>query len=106
MAGGIEKIETRLSNMRLHGILPAVTTPFGADGEVSLRLLRDNIGRYNQTRLAGYVLNGSTCESVLLRWGEIERLWETAREAAAPEKLLIAGTASESTSETIEHTNR
>ena len=106
MAGATEKIETRPSTMDLHGIFPAVTTPFGADGEVSLRHLRDNIGRYNQTRLAGYVLNGSTGESVLLRWEEIERLWETAREAAAPEKLLIAGTASESTSETIEHTNR
>src|ERR1700730_886423 len=92
--------------MDLHGIFAAVTTPFAPDGAVSLERLRENITRYNQTRLAGYVLNGSTGESVLLRWEEIERVWETAREAAGPGKLLIAGTAAESTAETIEHTNR
>jgi 4-hydroxy-2-oxoglutarate aldolase len=43
---------------------------------------------------------------VLLRWDEVERVWEAAREAAAPDKLLIAGTGAESTAETIEHTNR
>src|SRR5580704_13129152 len=92
--------------MDLHGIFPAVTTPFAPDGAVSLERLRDNIARYNRARLSGYVLNGSTGESVLLRWEEIERAWETAREAAALGKILIAGTAAESTAETIEHTNR
>ena len=92
--------------MDLRGIFPAVTTPFAADGSVALARLRENIGRYNGTRLAGYVLNGSTGESVLLRWEEVERVWETAKDAAAPGKILIAGTAAESTAETIEHTNR
>jgi 4-hydroxy-2-oxoglutarate aldolase len=92
--------------MNLHGILAPLTAPFAADGSLSLVHLRQNIDRYNRTRLAGYVLNGSTGESVLLRWEEIYRIWETAREVAAPEKLLVAGTGAESTAETIEHTNR
>src|ERR1700690_4012305 len=92
--------------MNLQGIFPAVTTPFAPDGGVSLARLRENIARYNQTRLAGYVLNGSTGESILLRWAEVDRVWEAAREAAAPGKTLIAGTAAQSTAETIEHTNR
>lgn len=92
--------------MNLHGIFPPLTTPFAADGSVELERLRENISRYNRTRLAGYVLNGSTGESVLLSWGEVERVWAEAREAAAPEKILIAGTGAESTAETIEHTNR
>lgn len=92
--------------VKLQGIFPAVTTPFTSDGAVSLSRLRDNISRYNETRLSGYVLNGSTGESVLLRWDEIERVWAAAKEAAAPGKILIAGTAAESTAETIEHTNR
>ena len=92
--------------VNLQGIFPAVTTPFAPDGGVSLARLRENIARYNQTRLAGYVVNGSTGESVLLRWDEVDRVWEAAREAAAPGKTLIAGTAAESTAETIEHTNR
>ena len=92
--------------MKLRGIFPPLTTPFAADGSVSLSHLRDNIKRYNQTRLAGYAINGSTSESVLLRWDEVYRIWEAAREAAAPDKILIAGTGAESTAETIEHTNR
>src|SRR5579862_6191402 len=92
--------------MNLHGIFPPLATPFAADGAIAPAKLRENIARYNRIGLAGYVLNGSTSESVLLRWEEIYRLWETAKEAAAPGKILIAGTAAESTEETIEHTNR
>jgi len=73
---------------------------------VSVAHLRDNIKRYNQTGLAGYAINGSTSESVLLRWDEVYRIWEAAREAAAHNKILIAGSGAESTAETIEHTNR
>lgn len=92
--------------MKLSGIFPPLTTPFGNDGALNLARLRENIGRYNRTRLTGYVLNGSTGESVLLRWSEIEEAWALAREAAAPGKTMIAGTGAESTVETIEHTNR
>jgi 4-hydroxy-2-oxoglutarate aldolase len=95
-----------MPRLNLQGIFPALTTPFAPNGEVSLPRLRENIARYNEYRLGGYVLNGSTGESVLLRWQEIERIWEAAKEAAAPGKTLIAGTAAESTAETIEHTNR
>ncbi len=92
--------------MNLQGIFPPLTTPFAADGSLDLARLGENISRYNLTRLAGYVLNGSTGESVLLSWTEVERVWEAAREASEREKILIAGTGAESTSETIEHTNR
>ena len=92
--------------MNLHGMFPPVTTPFGPDGAVALGRLRENLARYNRVGLAGYVLNGSTSESVLLRWDEVYRIWETGKEAAAPGKTMIAGTGAESTAETIEHTNR
>src|ERR1700746_1499284 len=93
-------------NMNLHGIFPPLTTPFSADGAIAPAKLRGNIARYNRIGLAGYVLNGSTSESVLLRWEEVYRLWDTAKEAAAPGKILISGHGAESTAETIEHTNR
>jgi dihydrodipicolinate synthase/N-acetylneuraminate lyase len=92
--------------MNLQGIFPPLTAPFGRDGSLDLARLRENVDRYNATRLAGYVVNGSTGESVLLGWDEIERAWVAVREAAAPEKILIAGTGAESTAETIVHTNR
>jgi 4-hydroxy-2-oxoglutarate aldolase len=92
--------------MELHGIFAPLTTPFAADGAIAPERLRENIARYNRTGLAGYVLNGSTGESVLLRWEEIYRLWEAAKEAAAPGKIMVAGSGAEATAETIEHTNR
>jgi len=92
--------------MNLHGIFPPLTTPFATDGTIAPAKLRENIARYNRLGLTGYVFNGSTGESVLLRWDEIYRLWEAAKESTAPGKILIAGTGAESTAETIEHTSR
>jgi 4-hydroxy-2-oxoglutarate aldolase len=87
--------------VRFEGIFAALTTPFAPDGSVALGKLRENIRAYNSTRLSGYVVAGSTGESVLLTFDEIVRIWETARESAAPGKLLIAGAGVETTAETI-----
>jgi len=92
--------------MNIHGIFAPLTTPFEANGSLALTRLRENVARYNETGLAGYVSNGSTSESVLLKWEEVYRVWEAVRGSAAPGKILIAGTGAESTAETIEHTHR
>ena len=92
--------------MELHGIFPPVTTPFHPDGSLALDRLRENISRYNGTGVAGYVVIGSTGESVLLGRAEIEQVWTAARQAAASDKILIAGTGVDSTAETITRTNR
>jgi 4-hydroxy-2-oxoglutarate aldolase len=92
--------------MGLSGIFPALTTPFAPDGSVSLADLKHNIQRYNQTDLAGYVVNGSTGESVLLTKSETEQILVTVKEVAGKDKKLIAGTGAESTAETIERTKR
>ncbi len=92
--------------MKFSGIFPALTTPFSENGAVSLAGLRHNIHRYNETDLAGYVVLGSTGESVLLSRAEMDGVLETVKEEAAKEKLLIAGTGAESTAETIERTKR
>jgi len=91
--------------MKLQGIFVPLTTPFAPDGSIAPAKLRQNIERYNRLDLAGYVVNGSTGESILLRWEETYRLWETARDTAAPGKLLIAGSGAEATAQSIEHTN-
>lgn len=91
--------------LKLQGIFPPVCTPFLADGEFSPHKLRANIEKWNKTGLAGYVPAGSTGEAVLLSKDEKLKIWETVKEAAAPGKLLIAGTGAESVRETIELTN-
>src|SRR5438067_2559475 len=92
--------------MDLSGVFPALITPFAGDGSVSLADLKHNIQQYNRIGLAGYVVNGSTGESVLLSKAEAESVLVTVKEVAAPGKKLIAGTGAESTAETIERTKR
>src|SRR6516225_2520825 len=92
--------------MVINGIFPALTTPFEVDGAVSLAGVKENIGRYNKTGLAGYVVLGSTGESVMLSRDEGESVLIAVKESAAAEKILIAGTGAESTAETIARTKR
>jgi 4-hydroxy-2-oxoglutarate aldolase len=90
----------------LSGIFPALTTPYHEDGSVALDHFKANLARYNRTALAGYVVLGSTGESVLLSSTEADSLLVAGKEAAASGKLLIAGTGAESTAETIVRTKR
>ncbi len=92
--------------MKLQGIFPPITTPFDHQGELYKAKVRHNIEKWNLTGLAGYVVCGSTGESVMLTTEEKLRLWEWVAECAAPEKLLLAGTGMESVRETVELTNR
>ena len=92
--------------MRFEGIFAALTTPFAADGTLALDKFRENVVRYNGTHLSGYVVVGSTGESVLLTLDEVERIWDAARESTAPEKVLIAGAGVDGTSETIARARR
>jgi 4-hydroxy-2-oxoglutarate aldolase len=92
--------------MNLSGVYPALTTPFAADGSVSLTDLQYNIVRYNSTGLAGYTVLGSTGESMLLSQAEMDGVLATVKETAGQGKRLIAGTGAESTAETIERTKR
>jgi 4-hydroxy-2-oxoglutarate aldolase len=92
--------------MDLGGVYPALTTPFAADGEVSLADVKYNIERYNSTGVAGFVVLGSTGESVLLSRNEMDGVLTTVRDGAGQGKRLIAGTGAESTQDTIERTKR
>jgi 4-hydroxy-2-oxoglutarate aldolase len=92
--------------MELEGIYPALVTPFAADGSVSIPNLKYNIERYNRTGLSGFVANGSTGESMLLKREEADAVLVAVKEAAGASKQLIAGTGAESTAETIERTKR
>lgn len=92
--------------MKLQGIFPPLTTPFDQNGDLYQAKIKHNIEKLNRTALPGYVVLGSTGESVLLTTDEKIHLWEWIAEYAAPEKLLIAGTGAESVRETVALTNR
>ena len=87
--------------MLLHGIFPAVTTPFYPDGAVYYKKIEHNIDRYSRTPIAGMVVLGSTGEAVMLSDEERREVLRVSAEVAAPEKVLIAGTGAESVTETL-----
>ncbi len=87
------------------GIFTALTTPF-QEGKILPDKFTDNIAKYNQYELAGYVIGGSTGENVYLTENERLTLLKTAKETAAPGRKIIAGTGCESTQNTIAATNR
>jgi 4-hydroxy-2-oxoglutarate aldolase len=87
--------------MLLHGIFPPITTPFYPDGNVYFKKLESNVERYSRTPCAGIVALGSTGEAILLSDQERRDVLKCAREAAAPNKVLIAGTGIESAIETL-----
>jgi 4-hydroxy-2-oxoglutarate aldolase len=91
--------------MLLHGIFPAVTTPFYPDGSVYFRKLEHNLDRYSKSPLAGVVVLGSTGEAVMLSDEEKREVLKTARHAVTPEKVLVAGTGAESARTTLELTD-
>src|SRR4051812_44851105 len=90
--------------MLLQGIFPPVTTPFYADGSVCYKKLEHNVDRYSKTPVAGIGVLGSTGEAVMLSDQEQRDVLKTAREAAAANKVLIAGTGRESAIETLKLT--
>ena len=87
--------------MLLHGIFPPISTPFYPDGSVYYKKLEANVAQYSKTPVAGIVVQGSTGEAIMLSDQERRDVFKAAREAAAPQKVLIAGTGIESAIETL-----
>lgn len=85
----------------LAGIYPPIVTPFDERGNLDASAMAHNIAKWEQTDLHGYCVAGSNGESVLLTDEEVCQAVRLVRQAAAPEKLVIAGTGRESTAATI-----
>lgn len=92
--------------MKLQGIFPPIATPFDHEGNLYLSKIRHNVEKWNLTTLSGYVVMGSTGESVMLTPEEKFTMWEQVAKVAGSGKLLIAGTGVESVRETVWLTNR
>ncbi len=94
-----------LAQDRLEGLFAALPTPFW-DGAVDAGALAANLERWNETRLDGYLVLGTTGESPLLDDDERELVIRVAREATPSERILLAGTGGESTRGTILSTRK
>jgi len=92
---GMEKLR-----MRLDGVLAPICTPFLPNGDVASEALRQNLEKYNESGLTGYVVCGSTGESALLSKEEKLAVFETVA-GCAHGRTLVAGTGAESVRETV-----
>lgn len=84
--------------------MPPIATPFIND-EIAYDKLAVNLSKWNKTGLSGYVVMGSNGESAFLTRDEKLKLVEAVKKNTPAEKLLIAGTGSDSIKETIALTN-
>jgi 4-hydroxy-2-oxoglutarate aldolase len=88
--------------MLFEGIFAAVPTPFYSDERIYFRKLEANMARYSRSLLSGMLLLGSTGEAVALDDAESRDVLRIAAEAAAADKILIAGVGRESVKGTVE----
>ena len=88
------------------GISPPIPTPFDAVGELDLKALAANLEKWNKFPLAGYVVLGTNGEFPYLSETEKLTYFEAARKSIPSTKLFMAGTACESTHNTIALTKK
>jgi 4-hydroxy-2-oxoglutarate aldolase len=90
--------------MKIEGVFPPVTTPFDDNGCIVHNHLAENIKRWNETDVSGYLILGSNSESVFLDEEDKIEIVKTARKSIPPSKKMLIGTGLESTKGTIEFT--
>lgn len=95
-----------MSKVEIKGVMPPITTPFDADGNILYDQLRANLKRLLETGLHGFVVLGSNGEYVMLSEAEKFAVWETARSLIPRDRLFLAGAGADSTRATIALTKR
>jgi 4-hydroxy-2-oxoglutarate aldolase len=88
----------------LKGIIPPLVTPFDQTGAIRYDSFERNIDKYLDIGVDGFLVAGSTGESVYLEHSEKLKLTEIARKRIPSSKTVLAGTGCESTRATIELT--
>ena len=88
-------------SLSLRGVFTPIVTSFDQEGNVSHDKMAQNLDRWNQTGLGGYVVLGSNGEWVYLDEEERLEVLKNCRQVIPSDKLMIAGTAAESTRHTI-----
>jgi len=88
--------------LQLNGIIPALITPFDEKGTVNHAALTEIIAHQLKTGVHGFVVLGSTGEYYALNNEERRAVLATAKQAAGPDTLLIAGANGSSTREVLE----
>jgi 4-hydroxy-tetrahydrodipicolinate synthase len=84
---------------KLFGIIPPMTTPFDADGEIDFKAYRAQVRFFMSKGVHGICVGGSTGEGHTLTRDEFKRLIEAAAEELDGKLPLVAGIIANSTRE-------
>lgn len=90
--------------LNLSGIFPPIPTPFDDAENLALDHLGENLERWGQLPLAGYVVGGSNGEFVSLTGEERLAVLRYVRQRVGSDRLVIAGSGLHATRETIQQT--
>ncbi len=86
--------------MNLQGLFVALVTPFDAEGQLDTAALQ-HLARHLAPHVEGFLVNGTTGDFPLLSREERREAIAAVVEAVGGEKLVLAGTGSASTRETL-----
>ncbi len=92
--------------MNLEGVFPPITTPFNDDGLIEYNHLIENIEKWNEAGMSGYLVLGSNGESVFLDEKEKLGVVRSARKSIPQAKNMLVGVGLESAKCTIEFTKK
>lgn len=92
----------RFAPKDIYGIIPPLTTPFTAKGEINEGAFRKQIKFLLDAGVHGLAVGGSTGEGHTLTTEESRRLWQIAMEETADRVPVVAGIIVDSTAQAIE----
>lgn len=90
--------------MKLQGVLPALVTPFDANGKIDFKAFEKLLIHLREAGVTGWVPNGSTGEYFSQSTDERREVLRFVKDFARDGELLIAGTNAPATREVIEQT--
>lgn len=92
--------------LKLSGVLPALVTPFEADGQIDFVAFKAHLEALRAAGVSGWVPCGSSGEYNLMSDAERESVLQFVKDFAKPGEILIAGTNAPSTAGVIANTRR
>lgn len=103
-ATDLDKPDVKSGNLRsvLKGILPPLTMPFGARGEIVYSAIQEQVDFAMRKGVDGIVVGGSTGEGHTLSTDEFVRVMHASHDALHGRKPLVAGLIVNSTREAID----
>ncbi|NLN47628.1 MAG: dihydrodipicolinate synthase family protein [Clostridiales bacterium] len=94
-----------MKKLSIEGVLPPMITPFKENGDVDYVAFEKNIKKWNEDKLAGYLVLGSNSETAYLAEEEKIELIKITVANTKPGRHIIVGSGMESLRETVRFTN-